>query len=374
MQKHHPENERVKHRYYIFLREAKRLSENTVDRVAASIAAFEKTTKCRDFKKFHVEQARRFKRVLDEQLNSVTEKPLAKTTIHARLSDLKAFFQWVSEQPGYRSRIGYSDAEYFNPSANDGRIAKTVRERPAPTLDQIRCVLNSMPKTTDVEKRNIALIALAILTGARDNAIASLSLKHVVLDKWMILQDAREVRTKRGKTITTFFFPVGEDIESLLAEWYQYLETVHQFGPDDPLFPSTQVALDANNHFKAAGLGRAHWKDASPIRRIFREAFTGAGLPYFHPHSFRKTLTLFGEQVCQTPEEFKAWSQNLGHEQVLTTFTSYGTVPPSRQGAIIGNLRNDKGLVSLEDGLVDGKAVDQLISALQRIKRDFEPL
>jgi hypothetical protein len=36
-----------------------------------------------------------------------------------------------------------------------------------------------------------------------------------------------------------------------------------------------------------------------------------------------------------TPEEMKAWSQNLGHEDVLTTFTSYGTVHVLRQGELI---------------------------------------
>src|SRR6185312_8352009 len=67
-------------------------------------------------------------------------------------------------------------------------------------------------------------------------------------------------------------------------------------------------------------------------------AFESAGLPYFHPHSFRKTLARLGEVRCKTPEEFKAWSQNLGHEQVLTTFMSYGTVREDRQGEIIRGL------------------------------------
>ncbi len=373
MQKHHPENERVKRRYFLFLREAKRLADSTVDHVAASIAAFEKATNYRNFKRFHIEQARKFKRVLSEQVNAVTKKPLAKTTIHARLLDLKAFFQWLSDQPSYKSSVSYSDAEYFNHSANDGRIAKTVREREAPTLEQIRCVLNTMPKGTDVEKRNIALIAFAILTGARDNAIASLSLKHVDLDKRVVVQDAREVRTKRGKTITTYFFPVGHDMERLFADWYRYLERVLLFGPDDPLFPATKVALDASNQFHSAGLSRDHWKTASPIRRIFLEAFTGAGLSYYHPHSFRKTLTLFGERVCRSTEEFKAWSQNLGHEKVLTTFTSYGTLPLSRQAKLIGSLRNENRLFSEDFGFVDGKAVEQAISVLQRVKHNFEP-
>ncbi len=44
-------------------------------------------------------------------------------------------------------------------------------------------------------------------------------------------------------------------------------------------------------------------------------------LPYFHPHSLRKTLGRLGGRIATTPEALKAWSQNLGHEKVLTTLT-----------------------------------------------------
>jgi integrase len=71
------------------------------------------------------------------------------------------------------------------------------------------------------------------------------------------------------------------------------------------------------------------------VRNIFRAAFTHADLPSFSPHSFRKTLARLGQQLCQTPEQYKAWSQNLGHEDVLTTFTSYGAVEAHRQAEII---------------------------------------
>jgi hypothetical protein len=91
---------------------------------------------------------------------------------------------------------------------------------------------------------------------------------------------------------------------------------------------------------KNAGLARKHWKDAAAIRRIFKDAFERAGLPYFNPHSFRNTLTSLGERICPTPEAFKAWSQNLGHAHVLTTFTSYGTVAQHRQDEIMTQLAN----------------------------------
>ena len=55
---------------------------------------------------------------------------------------------------------------------------------------------------------------------------------------------------------------------------------------------------------------------------MFRQAFIRAGLAYFNPHSFRDTLVQLGEKLYRTPEEFEAWSKNLGHEQMLTTFRS----------------------------------------------------
>lgn len=41
---------------------------------------------------------------------------------------------------------------------------------------------------------------------------------------------------------------------------------------------------------------------------------TLAELLSFNPHSFRNTLVVLVEQLCENIEGFKAWSQNLGHE------------------------------------------------------------
>ena len=260
--------------------------------------------------------------------------------MHATLTQLKRFFQWLAWQPGYKSRLQYSDAEYFNLSDKDTRIATTQREQKAPTLEQIKHVISAMPHQTDIEKRNRALIAFTLLTGARDSAIASMKLKHVDLIENCVNQDAREVNTKFSKTFNTFFFPVGDEIHAIVAEWIAYLRKEKLSGNDDPLFPATRIALGASMQFETGGLDRKHWSNATPIRTIFRKAFTDAGLPYFNPHSFRNTLVRLGEEVCKTPEQFKAWSQNLGHEKVLTTFLSYGGVACQRQGEIIRDLAN----------------------------------
>jgi integrase len=198
-----------------------------------------------------------------------------------------------------------------------------------------------MPAVSDIEKRNRALIAFTLLSGARDNAIASMSLKHVDLTNRTIYQDAREVRTKNSKTFTSIFFPVGPEVEHVVTGWIRYLQIERLWGPDDPLFPATKVALGETGLFENGGLVRKHWRDAAAIRKIFKGAFQDAGLPYFNPHSFRNTLATLGERICPTPEAFKAWSQNLGHAHVLTTFTSYGSVAQSRQMEILNGLSGD---------------------------------
>jgi len=328
-------NERIKHQYFAYLTEAQGHSEQTIDAVAKAIARFETYTRPKDFKAFHIEQAKAFKRELADQRGHRSGEPLSKATLYATLTALKRFFVWLAGQPGYKSRISYADADYFNLSAKETRIAKATRPVRVPTLEQVRHVIQSMPATTDIERRDRALIAFTILTGARDGAVASFKLRHIDIADGRINQDAREVQTKFSKSFVTTFFPVGDEIRAVVVNWVAHLRTDKLWGLDDPLFPATRVAVGENLRFAAAGLDRKHWSSAGPIRAIFKEAFTAAGLPYFNPHSFRKTLALLGGKKCRTPEEYKAWAQNLGHEDLLTTFRSYGDVSSYRQAEII---------------------------------------
>jgi len=363
MRKHHPGNERIKRQYFAFLKEAKRQDESSVDAAAMAISRFEAYTKWRDFKAFHFEQAVGFKSYLAKQINQQTGKTLSKATMNSTLRSLKAFMQWLALQPGFKSRINYTDAEYFNLSGKDARVATARRERPVPTLEQIKRVISLMPYDSVIQKRNRALIAFTLLTGARDSAIASLKLKHIDLQAGSVYQDAREVKTKGSKTFASYFFPVGDEIIQILRDWVVYLREELLFGNDDPLFPKTEVSLGKLGVFESAGVLREHWSNTTPIRKIFRDAFTLADLPYFNPHSFRKTLVQLGERLCKTPEAFKAWSQNLGHEGVLTTFYSYGEVQTSRQAEILGSFRNLREHVPADDFDALVKAVAGRIGA-----------
>jgi integrase/recombinase XerD len=338
MPKHNPENERTKHEYAIYLKEAKRRDEATVDAALAAIHRFEAHTNFRDFKSFDRRQAIAFKQHLAEQTNARTRKPLSKSTLLSTLTALKAFFFWLADQKGYRRRIQYSDADYFNLSEREGRIGRTRLEKGVPSLEQVRRTILAMPSGDTIERRDRALLAFSLLTATRDGAVITLKLKHVDLAARRVTFDAREVDTKSGKSFVTDFYPVGDDIRAIVEEWVRYLENDLGWGPDDPLFPATRQELGPDRQFRAVGLSRKAWSTASPVRDAFRRAFAAAGLPYYSPHRIRDTISALGQKICPTVEAWKAWSQNMGHSHVTTTMTSYGPVSSQRQAELIRGL------------------------------------
>lgn len=93
MTRHNTENERIKRKYFAYLKEAMRNGEATVDAAAKALARFEAHTKHKDFKAFHFEQAIAFKKHLAEQKALQSGEKLSKATLHATLTQLKRFFQ-----------------------------------------------------------------------------------------------------------------------------------------------------------------------------------------------------------------------------------------------------------------------------------------
>jgi len=217
-------------------------------------------------------------------------------------------------------------------------VARAKREKRVPTLEQVHHVLSIMPAATPLQRRDRALIAFTAITAARVGALASFRLGHVDLAGGFVDQDARTVQTKFAKTFRTHFMPVGGDALGIVHNWIDELARDHLWAPNDPLFPLTAMGLDDVGGFAAKGLSRNGWTTTGPVREIFKRAFAGAGLPYFNPHSFRDMMVRHAMTLNLSPEAMKAWSQNLGHADVLTTFTSYGSIPAHRQGELIRSL------------------------------------
>jgi integrase len=337
MAQFHAENERVKRRYLAWLREAEGKDEKTLDQVAASIRDFEMALGCKPFKAFHLDWARRYKRHLEEARNHRTGKPLSLTTRDARLRHVKAFFKWLAAQPGYKSRITFADVAYFNNNAKDARAAHAKRPREYPSMEQCAHAFRMMPEGTTIKRRNKAIFALLMLTAARDSALASLRLCDVDLVEGVLFQDGRYVDTKNSKTFETWFLPLDPMYRAFFEAWVAFLREDQLFGPTDPLFAKPRRDY-LNGQFSYSRLSRQPYPDGKMVNEIIKKAFLSFGLHPYTPHSFRSTLTIYGDSLCETREAFKAWSQNIGHENAATTIGSYLPVPRERQRELIRGL------------------------------------
>jgi len=335
-----PANERIKRQYFGYLRDADGLADVSIDHAARAICAFEQFTKAKDLHQLSPKDATAWRQHLLRGRGRIATELSSRATVRSKLLLMKKFVVWLSQQAGFRSKIAAADAAYFDLPRRDRRLVNERRNESAPSLDQLRHIISLMPSKTDRQLRDRALLAFLLLTGARVTATTSFKLKHVSADRLGINQDARTVRTKGGRSFVTAFFPVGNDIRQMFLEWFDHLRLKLHYGPDDPLFPTCDVFASVRG--EDSKLNPKHWTGPDPIRAICRSAFERAGIPYHPPHTIRRTLAVLGEELCKTGEEMKAWSQNLGHLEVLTTMLSYGALSDRHQLVVMNRLSSDR--------------------------------
>ncbi|MEP1575752.1 site-specific integrase [Roseibium album] len=337
MRKFNEGNERIKREYLIYLREAKGQDESSLDKVAAALLGFEEAIGFKSYKAFHRDWASKYKTHMKQRKNTRTGKPLGLTTRDASLRLVKAFVEWLSMQSGYRNRISYADAAYFNNNAREARAAHAQRPVAYPSIEQCDHAFRQMPENDIFERRDKAIFSLLMLTRARDGAVASLRLGHIDLVEQILYQDGREVKTKNGKTFESSFLPVNTMYRTCLENWVRYLREELMFGPSDALFPKAEMGTQ-DGKLAVMGLSREPYSNGQKINQVFKTAFTNAGIRPFSAHTLRKIHAMMMDKICTTIEQRKAWSQNMGHEHLATTVTAYMPVPRERQREIIRGL------------------------------------
>lgn len=339
MTKRNSDNLRIKRKYLLWRKDAKGLTDASVDKSAAAISTYESFLDGKDFRSFHSERARSFKRSLASKQNPNTGAKLSQTSINGFLREVQSFYGWLADQPGYKSRISRSDIEFLGSDRKSDAARRTSCWKPHPSPVQALRLLDELPDGTVLQRRDRAMIAFLFVSGSRLGAAITLRLGHVDLDNSCVNFDARTVNMKFGKSFTTAFFPIGGSCEQIVRDWIVELRTDHHFSNSDPLFPKTRVGVGESRQFEVLGIDRAPWTSASSAAKVFKQAFINSGLPPFSPHRVRDTLAELAKDHCRTPEDYKAWSQNMGHDDVLTTFRSYGSVASGRQVDLMTRFR-----------------------------------
>ncbi len=326
------ENAFVIYDYQANLEQARGLNDKTIAAALRHIRQFEEATGNVDFSQISRDEIIAYKDII--RAKAEEEGSLSASTVVHSLGTLKAFFSWLSKQPRF-GKMPRDLPDYFTPPKRLVKIANAATEKHVPSADEIKTLIAAAPVNTVLQRRDRAMIAFLYLTGVRDGALITLRIKHVNVLRKMVFQDAKEVATKASKTMRTAWFPVGEDIETIVVNWLAELRGLGA-RDDDPLFP---------RGFKK------HWGElkeerfdflasATPVRHIMKAAAEAAGTKYFRPHAIRSTIARMIERWGATAEERKALSQNLGHEDYRTTLVYYGALDDDHQHALIESIRN----------------------------------
>ncbi|WP_051279458.1 tyrosine-type recombinase/integrase [Hellea balneolensis] len=317
-----PKNERLKLAWIDELEVQK--AESTIDQKLAALAGYEIATGWVDFEKFSREHVTSYLEALRRL--SVTTRTKA-----AKVRHVKDFFQWMVMDEKLKPKQARKPLLALRLTDKEQRAGRAQKMVKFATIEQITSTIAAMPISSVIDRRNRALLAFTLLSGARDGSIISMTVGHVRLAEREVIQHPDTTNTKASKHILTWFYPVGDFIEAQVAEYIIFLKDDLGFSDSDPLFPATQNGHDENDLYTPVGLTKRHWTTAQPMRKIFREAFKANGMQYYNPHSFRNTLTALAYQLKLDPMAMKAWSQNMGHEHLDTTYNSYGKLSPNAQ-------------------------------------------
>lgn len=337
-------NEQLKRRFYAWLKASKQFEDNTIACYEKAIWLWEDFANKTDFASFNMTKAVAFKDWLKSKKKANSEENISMSYCYDNLRHLKVFFDWLSKQAGYKSKINQTAVDYLNLTRKEVREATQPKSVKYPSLEEIKTVIESLKGKTEIEMRDRALFSLAFLTGARISAIMTFPMESFDKKNLIINQDpALKVKTKFSKKIVSVLIPFGyKETLDYFIEWFDYLEKKKKFRANDPIFPTTKIENGKENisYYNTGEVEAKFFQSSSSLRKIFEKRFKQVGVKYFHPHTFRHFWVKEISKLPITEEEKKALSQNLGHENVGTTFGSYGYghIEENRQIEIIKSI------------------------------------
>ena len=241
-----------------------------------------------DLSNFTAQQVRAFLAFLEaERHNGVA-------TRNARLAALHTFARFlVTEQPAHLAELQRVLGVPFKRGARNVPI-----EYLEP--DEVEALLNSIDRSTPSGKRDYALFALMLNTGARVQEILDLRLCDIRTEP------PHQVRL-HGKGGKTRLCPIWPQTARLLRELSQ--RAARCADGEAPLFVNRQGAK--LTRFGVRYLLKKHVEAGATAIGTLREK-------QIHPHSLRHTTAIF---LLKAGVDFATISQWLGHSTLNTTMT-----------------------------------------------------
>ncbi|HEY7953332.1 MAG TPA: tyrosine recombinase XerC [Solirubrobacteraceae bacterium] len=210
---------------------------------------------------------------------------MAPSTSARKLASLRALFSSQREH----GLIVHNPADLVSTPRRPAHLPKVLRVR------EIGGLLDGIPATTLLEKRDRALFELAYACGLRAEELVSLTLSNVD-------HDGEQLRIE-GKGRKTRFLPVGENATKALRIYLDSREKLL-----DPAH-KTERALFLSKSGRPLGTG--------DVRRRLRVWTARVGLPgEVSPHALRHS---FATHLLDGGADLRAIQELLGHASLSTT-------------------------------------------------------
>lgn len=333
-------NELVKYKFFEQLEHSKNGKDpKTVDQYAYALHEFEVATDFRDFRKYDHEWAIMFKHHLNDKRNPRTGAHISKSLHMHYIRYVREFLKWLKDNVRDYEKLKQSHIDYLYVTRNDANKARATNYQESHDVADILSTIRKMPESTELERRNKAILSLCLLTTPRMSSLLTARIGSIKLFKeynaWAFVQDPRHQNTKYSKKITAFFIGKSDDIIQNILNWRDYLID-KGFTDKDYLFPKIMPSFKQDNAFVMI-LTKEPIQSQSQIRKAIKVAFAENSLPYRKQHSFRHSIARKLKMGDNATARLIALGENYGHKGGMSTLVaSYGGDYLKEQAEILG--------------------------------------
>lgn len=223
------------------------------------------------------------------------------------------------------------------------RRSASVRSRVAVrqywSLDDVNRIVSYVPDTLR-KRRDLAALAFIFLSGMRGGAFVTLPIRSVDLVNNCVYQYPEwGVMTKNSKAGVTYLLPIPQLLD-VVREWDTYVRA-HANNHNVAWYASMDnLGLAIKPDDVVSGIAVAGRRGA--LYQGFRELCDLAGVAWKSPHKLRHGHGVYGLRHANNMEEYKAVSQNMMHDSVVTTDRTYSGLLNNDVGKIISGMIPDK--------------------------------
>lgn len=357
----HTKNDRIVQAWQI---NAGRFADATVDAHLRAIRFLEDVLRGKSFTALTPENIDAVRSELKLQMSGACDAPKSRSSVSHIASHIRKFLEWLLKQD-FASDLPKDLTDYIElPKAAYAQCLPRPQKE-YPLIEEAEAMLKKMPSKTLSQKRDRAIFALAFLGALRADTLASLRVKHLCVEERLIIQDGAVSRTKNGKSLEVWWFPIPDAFSSEVIAWKALVNDLG-FLDDDPLFPDLKYLLKGYRRRRPTAPPIDPMRTKTAVNKAFTVASGTAQNKQYTPHSAKHTMAAERDRRHLTALERKAWSENMGHDTEQITERHYGQLSRDERKHALENICHGSEQLTVLEKLTDDELGASLREFLMR--------